>query len=481
MFQRYLNKVNFGLTVLIAAMATEAGARAESIGFSVNDNTPTPSVLVLDDVTGAPINDASISLENPLSSNSILTVTREGYASTTLIGAQGKNITIYLKPLLETQNDIEASGNVGGWRENPQSRPVYLGLVFKTSSIFDLLHFNTDSVVSPLKDTIDIWGDREIPSNLVLPEQNIPIFIGSAHVNKTNYRLPIVPRTESRLMVAHAEMSADDLIAVGRGGLSLDAVNKLTFTRIGLGTPVRPDSNFQQNIDAGIELTPKHQVTVSVPPFEADVLVAAVTDLDGDRYTLIPTDIRMALKAGSKRPEPVYIKGTVTPFGKTQNVVSFAMAGKGKRLSGIVNPQAGPTVKPGGFLMADDLKDFTQLPFSIKLRKANQGISTAIFEAGVPVGKSKVRTFPIWYVYSLPSAGDVQISPQKLPFGKYQGKIESYSLSYLEFSQSFDEKNFDGQTVMQGLQRFARSQASKPAPKNMRMDWITPPLLDLEE
>lgn len=465
---------------LITSLTPSHHALAESLGFSFNDvdtdqHNQSIQVQVFDDNTLQPITHATINI----SPNNVITVSKEGYAATTLIGVKAKDISVYLKPIPVSTKTLMASGNVGGWKPNPSDSPVYLGLVFKALSIFDLLHFEISSVVSPEKDTIDIWGDRQIPSNIVLPEQDIPIFIGSAHVNKTHYRLPLSTGTESHLVTAHGEISSSDLISIGTGGgaPSLDTVNSLNFTRIGISDVIKPSADVEVNLNASIELIQKYQVDLSPPPFKADVMLASVTDMAGDRKSLVPTDIKLGMKASytneinsSSFNDNQYqalattqLKGTARSFGKTEGIVAIAMANGAKRLSGTITINPKSNLKVNNYLMADDLKDFTKYPETISMKPTMNGLSVAVLEANFEPKKSeKPKTFPVWYIYSLPSAGDVNIKVSDIPDQKFKTTLYNYSLMSLDFGSQFNEKEFNGQNMMKNLERFSRSMASYP-------------------
>ena len=72
--------------------------------------------------------------------------------------------------------------------------------------------------------------------------------------------------------------------------------------------------------------TGRHQVTVDAPPFPADVMVAAATDLSGDRQTLIPTDIKTAMSADHPgQIQTVSLSAPSQNLGQSRGVISFAV------------------------------------------------------------------------------------------------------------------------------------------------------------
>jgi len=369
---------------------------------------------------------------------------------------------------------VIASGTTGGWNmpasasedTGVMAKPVTLGLVIRSLSGFDLLDFSLKSVISPLNDTINIWGDREIPSNLVLPPQTIPVFIGSAKVNKLNYRLPIPSLVPSRLGVIQGRMMSDDLIAIGQSGeLSLSSLNKLEFTRVGLTAPVVPDADFRQDVNADTALSAAHAVTVTAAPFSADVMVAAFTDVHADRSVMLPTDLKTPISASLSAESagtaaPVSLKSMAPLQGSTRAIVGIALSPDNRKMAGVLADQAGAQLQLPPFLPAPDLADSAQLPATIGLPAAKQGLSSAVFEVLRPKAAPThpgPATYPVWTVFSLPAAGPLSISTRSL--GPDAASIRSVSVTSMEFTPAFDEARIDGMKAIQDLRRFGRVSA----------------------
>lgn len=478
---------------------------ADTLGFSVAQSASSDSlqITVLDELTGQPIPDAIITQGAGLAPAVIefsdfygeaqlraeqgrtLTVSKTGYAAISLMGVPASQITIYLKHLPSTLPEVVASGRVGGWISGleesepfsspaepsyptgpadpiiPAGRPVYLGLVMRGLSGFDLLSFSVSSVVSPLYDVIDVWGNRNVPSNLALPRQRIPIFLGSVTVEKYNYRLPVTRSKPTRLSVIQGQIDSGDLIGLAQSGkFTPEAINKMTFDRVGLTPVVAPDAPFTQNIDATLPLSASHNVTVSNPPFESDVLVAGLTDLEGDRQTLVPTDIRAPIlqsDRASQAPQvQVSVKSSAQSVGATRGILAVAATRDLKRVSGIVQSQVGATVALGAFLNAGILPDRAALPAQVSFQAPAQGLGLVAFESATAIDDKRSRSFPIWYVYTFPSAGTVTIPTAMRPIAD---PVRSYALMQLEFNSRFNERVIDGQAAILDLQRFTRSSA----------------------
>ncbi|MGZ3697472.1 MAG: hypothetical protein ACXWP5_05165, partial [Bdellovibrionota bacterium] len=454
-----------GLVWLMVAIFSMAGAliamgraqAAETLGFSaVDDGSDRQSVTVVDESTMSRIDDAQI-VQNPALHS--ITVSRTGYAGVTLIGAAASKITVYLKKLPLEARAIQAKGTMSGWQMgDSRDDNVHAGLVMKAMNSFDLVHFQFDSLISPLKDDLNVFGHHKIPSNLVLPEQDIFLLLGSITINKSDYRLPLVSGQDVRLVGVQGQMSVDEIVPAFQGGsMSLTLLNHLQMTKFNLTESIHlPGQDFERVVDASQPMAPTHTVTVSAPPFTADVLVAAVTDLNGDREVLFPTDLKLGLNSQDQSGPRAVTLSAPTSAG-LHDVVSFAVAPHGKRLSAIFSATPGKTVRPGAFLPVSELADGPALPATVQIQAPAQGVGMAIFESEAPWSTAELpQSMPSWYVVTFPSAGAVEVETARVPTTM---AFKSYSVVQLDFGAGFNEKNLDGRVILKSLSRFTRATA----------------------
>ena len=493
----------FGAFMLLGTVAW-----ADSLGFSIAPTgSDTLEVLVLDDFTLSPIHDAVITQGESLVPSSIefsdfrgmaqmpsargrtLTVSKAGYAAISLIGVPSTQVTIYLKPLVTTIPEEIVGGRVGGWdvlasqseteltessppaeiteapatlEAAPLGKPVHLGLVLKGLSGHDLVGFSLNSVISPLYDVIDVFGPRNIPSNVSMPKQKVPVLIGSITIEKYNYRLPLPRGRAARLAIIQGVVDSSELIKLGQSGkFTADAVNKIAFGKIGLSPMITPTGPTPLDINGDLILAPTHTVDVKAPPFAADVLVAALTDLNGDREILLPTDIKApilqeAMERGPVAPLSISLKSTSAPQGMLRGVTAVAVTRDLKRITGVVRPSAEASVMIGDFLDTSLIPDVASLPARVNFQAPATGLGLTVFESSVPIDDKRSRSFPIWYVYTFPSNGATSIQTALLPVRE---PVKSYAVLQMEFNPRFDERAIDGRTVISDLQRFSRTAA----------------------
>lgn len=499
------------IVLALLSMAWPISAPAETLGFSLSDTPPQASpsapslpfapqapstriITVLDDLTLAPIEGAKVQVSDnpgdlaspagnwvrtpadwtdaaPTDANGTVqapdsgasgpwavTVTKDGYAAVSLLGIMSRDATLYLRRTAPATGAI-LSGTMGDYQVPEDSGDVYGGLVFRAPSAYDLLRFDMTSIISPLKDTIDVMGRREVPSNLVLPPQSIPVLFTSVDLDKPEYQLPLTVSppgaAPTTLAGLQCRISVDDAISIASGGtISPSILRKIHFTRLGISPAIQVTDGASQDVPATLDLQTANQVTVPVPPFQSEVVVAALADLNGDRQTLIPMDI--ASPSGGSGV--VSIRSTSSELGEARGVVAIAMTPKADLLSGVVDLEEG-AAGPGGllrdFLDASPLPDYQSLPPSVPIQGNPNSVTTVTFETRGQDSEGITRSAPVWTIYALPSAGDAAIPTGALPGNQ---EPSSYSEMRLEFS-SLDEHAVDGLTIIRKLTRFTRSTA----------------------
>jgi hypothetical protein len=438
-----------------------------TLGFGTsNSGTSELTVQVYDEFSLAPLPNAQVQITNTDSSTPTQTVsaTLDGYASTTVIGVTSNQVSIFLKQIPTASDPTSVmSGTMGDYTVAPDSSLVRAGLVFRVLSASDLLDFSPTCLVSPLKDTINAFGSRQIPSNVVLPKQDVSVFPLSLSLDKALYRFPLPSGRPARLASLQGEIDASSLVKafMSSDGASSWAslIDQMSLSRVGVTDAITPSADTTLDAPTSLDLTPVHQVMAPAPPFAAETLLIAVTDLNGDRQSLIPTDVKTTggtSNADGAR-EAVTLRSTADNLGQDRDVLAIATDTNGERLTGVYIPQAGPQVTVEDFLPVDELADYTTAPTTISLQAPDQGIaqlsfshaSAAQLDGTVSLG-SQIE-YPYAYVYVLPAAGAVNIPTVGTPDG--------YAITQLAFTAGFDTRLIDAGTALQSLERFTRSEA----------------------
>ncbi len=494
----------FTLLFGLSGLSSKIG-QAETLGFSLSKKAEGEAaknlqVTVVDDISQAPLPDAQILVADTLDSRTALferqansnsggevkftdlgiqpkavTVSKTGYETLSIVGIQTLQVTVFLKPLLNLTPQVVVHGNFGGWNPPPGRKNIEAGMVFRTLNAMDMLDFQVSSFFSPLKDTIDVYGKREIPSNLTFPDQEVSVFLGSIRLNKPDFRLPLSSQRPVHLAGIQCVGKISELMSgmQGSNGPSADLLNKLGFQKVALTEVIQPSDGLHKDFDATLDLVPnQYQVTVNPAPFVADVVVVSALDMEGNRQVLLPTDLKTAATAEDpSNLHPVSLAGPAHPIaGAVPDVLTVALSKKQKQISGIVTDQAPAQFRAGDFLATDELADFKNLPESIQLKALSHSIGVVSFDRSIPrvtensenikqlipIEIKKEAYYPIWTIYTLPQAGTTSIPTKNLPTGT---AVRKYSVSQLDFGSSFDESSIDGMKILRQLERFSRATA----------------------
>jgi hypothetical protein len=178
----------------------------------------------------APIADAE------LSDGVNITAFATGYGAVSFLQNKSHRVALEVSPRLqEISSTIE--GTVSGFQESEEDGKGMIGLVAKTFDFSDLVELDVNSFLSPLTDTIDIFGAREVPSNLVFPDQTFSFLFIPIHLNKPTFRLPILGGTASRYFGVTGLLPISDSINALRKKNFWEIINLLEFSKVGI-TPV---------------------------------------------------------------------------------------------------------------------------------------------------------------------------------------------------------------------------------------------------
>lgn len=443
-------------------------ASANAFDFSISGTSSSATVIVnvIDGATQAPLAAAAVTLATTTGSGSVqgttnasgavalarpgplfnVSVQVSGYSAMTLVGVPGSSVSINLKKAAAPS--ILASGTMTGFpgltADDEFLGTVKFGLVFKTLSASDFLDFSLSSLISPLSDTIDVDGQHQIPSNIVLPKQSL--VFGTIQLNKPLYRFPLNEGSVT-LVGFQGEVDASDL----SGGVDVTILNKLNITKLALAPTSAETTDFTENLDANVPVKAAFSVTPQAAPFDADIVVVSAIDQFGDRTEMIPADAKCAYSVANKGSVQTVALNSAT-FGTAtakDDVAALAMTSDGTRISGIISP-ADPSQSKmtlGAFLNTPALASGT-IPPTVHVTSVPHQIQAVV---ATDSSQNTMTT----YVLPGTAAADALVPSASV----------SYSVISLEFDSAFDGTQVDGTTIMTRLQRFSRSTASlKPAP-----------------
>ena len=446
------------ISVFVLGMVLSSFSYAETVGFSLEAgqalNPRGIDIAVIDDHTSEALTDAVITTTD--TKPRTITVSHPGYATLTLVGVNSERVTIYLKPLPTTDAQVMASGTMSDYIDVPKSHLIG-GFAVRNLSAMDLLDFDTRSLISPINDTINVFGPRQIPSNFMLPDQHPGFLIGMVHINKPVYRLPMAPKRKVRLVGIQAQVKIADFLPGLSNRSSISSLNKLKFDRVTWTDEITPEADFEMNLSNFRDLVPTYNVTVTQPPFKADVYVLAVSDLFGDSQVMIPTDVRGAYDSSKSDPiVPISVLGPSEKIGVSSHIVALAASPDGLQFSGIISSDDASELSPGAFSEVLPMADKQPLPETMLVQAPANGLSMVDIIADDDSHHMKNTH----RVIVLPGAGVTTVPLAKFASETlYGAKVHQYQLGHLEFAPGFNPDQIDGAKCVMGLQRFSWSTA----------------------
>jgi hypothetical protein len=462
--------VVLALPMLLFLSTGGAAARAATLGFSVEPSGPGQGGVLelraVDEATGLPLPDARFETAELGGGLRRVTASRTGFATTSLAGVRAGRVTLFLKRA-EDVPQVVLSGGFREWHRRTGLGHVLGGITLRPIGAADLVTFDSRIVLSPLRDVIQVFGDRRIPSNLMFPDQDLFLPVGGVTLNKPEYRLPVPADRDMRLVSLQAEIRALDILPSFQSGgkLSLDLLNKVRIHRVGLSEVFTPRGDQRVELDAQAAVGGRHEVTVTRPSFPSDVIVGAGFDLRGDRSALVPTDVKVALTASrfTAPIQPVLLGSVARELGVERIVLALALADGGRRLAvNVLGAGNSRAVSTGAFLEpAAAANPFPQLPDAIQVEPTPQGVTTlALGSHAVGDGRT---THPQWVLHVLPGAGPQTVDPRAAVTA---APVQHYSITRLEFAGGFREDAIDARGQFRTLSRMSRAsarQASVPA------------------
>jgi hypothetical protein len=417
----------------------------ETIGFGYEEDLTSPRLIfdVRDEFTGARISDSEIQISGD--AVKIVSVKREGYAEVMIAGLKTGKLTVFLKPTGSLGSQAIVSGDLQNYLPLLPGN-VDGGLILRTLGVTDLLSLNPDTLMSPLKDTIQLVGPREIPSNLVFPDQRIGLVI---RLNKPTYRLPMSSYRKGRIVAIHAAIPTTSLLSLPSSPKAADLANVLSARKIGWTEELSPTESVTKPIAFSTNVDRKISLVVPKPPFPADLYGLNFLDLQSDRQSLLTSDVK-ALKQGTYEAAGVNTisLGVVTslPNGASQKVVAAALANDGDQISVNILAHEAQVTAPE-FMPVEVLA--RAFPKVMKVKAPAKGMIIVSLQEKTSADGNFGKQ-----IFVLPGAGEVSVPLQDLSATM---KASRYSVSRLEFDDGYQPNHFEGGEVAKNLKRFTFS------------------------
>jgi len=281
---------------------------------------PDINVVVKNAITGAPIVGAMVMVgpeegkpfignKKPTDTNGIIsfsaeelkanptlsvTAKKDGYATFTIFATKANSITLLLQPDPDENAYGFLEGKIHGWPTGYGSRTMEMGAFLPAFRTENLLNFDPQQIVSSYTVTVDIYGERKVPGNVVFPPQDKTYIIFPVHLEKPEFAMPLPIGMNTHMAGIIGAVPLGDAISAIKDKDFLEALNLATLTHVNwTNEKVKVQGNERFDITANQALTQKAITSnyQNIPP-RLDVVAISLFDPKGDQDDFIALDVK---------------------------------------------------------------------------------------------------------------------------------------------------------------------------------------------
>ncbi|RZA06872.1 MAG: carboxypeptidase regulatory-like domain-containing protein, partial [Proteobacteria bacterium] len=229
-----------------------------------------------------------------------ITVSKEGYSTFTMVAPAGNEVAITLPRYTNDADFAFLEGDVSGFATGVPSNALELGIFIPAFRPESLLNFDPQQFVSSYTTKINVFGERDVPGNVVLPTQRKKYGFLPISLSKPNFIMPLSLGLKAHMTALAGSVPISGAIGAIQANDFLGAINLASFTHVSWTTnqvEVRGPEKF--NIVLNQEIAPKAiTAKLSGIPLDLDVVAVSVTDPSRDRSDFVPLDVK-AVKSES--------------------------------------------------------------------------------------------------------------------------------------------------------------------------------------
>jgi hypothetical protein len=244
-----------------------------------------------------------------------VTVSKEGYSTFTLAAPSGAELAITLPRYANDADFAFLEGEVKGFPPGYPSNVLEMGFFVPAFRPESLLNFDPQQFVSSYTTTINVFGEREVPGNVVLPTQRKRYGFIPISLSKPNFIMPLGLGLKAHMTALAGAVPISDAIGAIQDNDFLGAINLASFTHVAWTTnqvEVKGPERFNLTVDQ--EIAPKAvKAKLSGIPGQLDVVAVSLTDPSRERSDFVALDVK-AVKA-----EAVKNGATAVDLGTLKN------------------------------------------------------------------------------------------------------------------------------------------------------------------
>jgi hypothetical protein len=310
-------------------LSPESGRESADLSITVTDENGTPlsgaSVLV-GSGRGAPFtgNEAVTDGSGVASFNNAalrgaslpsVTVSKEGYSTFTLAAPASAALEISLPRYANDADFAFLEGEVNGFPPGYPSNVLEMGFFVPAFRPESLLNFDPQQFVSSYTTTINVFGERDVPGNVILPTQRKRYGFVPISLSKPNFIMPLNLGLKAHMTALAGAVPISDALGAIQNNDFLGAINLASFTHVAWTTnPVEVKGPEKFNLTVNQEIAPKAvKAKLANIPGALDVVAVSLTDPSREKLDFVALDVK-AVKA-----EAVKNGATTVDLGTLKN------------------------------------------------------------------------------------------------------------------------------------------------------------------
>ncbi|MGZ3652511.1 MAG: Ig-like domain-containing protein [Bdellovibrionota bacterium] len=227
-----------------------------------------------------------------------VTASLNGYATASLLDNKDNSVRIALARNPDERGVGFLRGNLNGIPKLGGGT-LELGFFIPAATPESMLNFNIDSFVSSYKVKVNVYGDRDIPGNVVLPTQTKFYTVVPISISKPDFIMPLPTSMNAHMYGLAGGISIQQAVKVVQSKDYLELLNIVSLTNVGWTRDrVQVHGNENFDINASHTVVPG-QVTAQLSGLagsKLDAVAVSLVDPSGDKGDFVAMDIK-ALKS----------------------------------------------------------------------------------------------------------------------------------------------------------------------------------------
>lgn len=223
-----------------------------------------------------------------------LTIARSGFSTITIAENLLNSVEVKLQKIPHENDFAFLQGKLNGFPPGYGSGTMEMGVFVPAFRPDSFLNFDPQDFISSYNVKVNVYGERDVPGNLVFPPQNKWYGIVPISVSKPEFIMPLEKGMNAHMMAMAGAVDIGDLYDAVSNKDFLGAVNLIQFSHVNWTNrrvEVRNDERFDINFTKPIQ---QGALDARVSGIEAklDLVSVSVIDPAGDRGDFVPLDVK---------------------------------------------------------------------------------------------------------------------------------------------------------------------------------------------